>query len=168
MCRPPSARRGKLNAFATPLRRASYIVLSSRRVVLSSAARVSRSNRVTVKLITASFPGPGLLHKTRDNHETVEEQTVPGEERNTFVYARRRIVDCNGKIRNKFREKFFRRVYPGVPLLLYLLLRDSLRLLCESLYIRFSPLLFSYPLCVFLRTGRVDKRFSANLEISKW
>lgn len=141
MCRPPSARRGKLNAFATPLRRVLHRSLR----LLARTFPLSSLNRVTVKLITASFQRR-LLHETRDNHETVDEQAapVPGKNvRNTFLGD----VECNGKIRNKFREKFFRRVYL-VPLLLYLLLRDSLRLFYER--IRLSSLLFRMFPCVFL------------------
>jgi len=61
--------------------------LSSSNVALSRllarSLSLSSFNRVTVKLITASFE-KRLLRETRDNHETVDEQAAPGRERNTF------------------------------------------------------------------------------------
>lgn len=143
MCRPPSARRGKLNAFATPLRRVLHRSLR----LLARTFPLSFPNRVTVKLslITASFQRR-LLHETRDNHETVGEQAAPVPEKNVRNTFLRGDVDCNGKIRNKFREKFFRRVHP-VPLLLYLLLRDKSETLPRA-YPPFFAIISYVPLCI--------------------
>lgn len=132
MCRPPSARIGKLNAFATPLRRVLH-----RSLVYSPARfRLSSSNRVTVKLITASFPETASPRNPRQPRKRSTNKPRP--EKNAIRSYIRDDVDCNGKIRNKFREKFFRLVYP-VALLLYLLLRDSLRFFYErvSAFLRY-------------------------------
>jgi len=162
VCRPPSARRGKLNAFATPPRRPASRFLSHPLARLRLA--FSCSNRVTVKLITASF-----VEKTaspRNPRQTTKRSASKRRLEKRAQYVRG-DVDCNRKIVINSERNSSVLCVPLPAWFSHSLLLDSPRTPSEHIH-RSSPPPFHTFSYIYPRARRVDKRFYADLEIPKW